>query len=439
MGARIGRKDAIIAILLAVIIGLIVWSAVRSADSPDRDKNDAAAGPATEANAEPVVELVSQPSPDGSFIIESYGQNTNIAAGGSYPAEGIRLRDAHSDATIWSMEPGYYKQEFKWSPDSRYVSVYYEAREHGETIIVDAQEKKEIALPGLDAIRAYWGEGATINESRPDPYIQAKEWLGNTELRLKFQWSGDNDTRFEGEYTYDAAAGTIVDLAKASDYSSSNPSASESMKSGADEAMDKLAEAINNSDAAALQKLLLATDPESYNGWFSVEFAQEAIEKIERELDLGTIGYKEDVENADRWAGPVYQLTGKKDGAEATVREPIVLSKAGEQYGYKWAYFRYLVYADDYMAKYLKLIQAGDAKKLAAFLVEDDLGVPEEVASKLIKMYRLYFGSTDGLKLEYAGPFLYRIYQEKGRESHAVSIRYGDGLMGISDAFMPSL
>jgi hypothetical protein len=303
-------------------------------------------------------------------------------------------------------------------------------------VIVDAQEKKEIALPKLDALRAAWGEGSTVNEPRPDLYAQSAGWLGNGNLRVVFHWSGENDTRFEGAYTFNIVTGKIEDFAKAG--SATGKVVTESANSGARLAMDKLVEAINNKDAEALQTLLQAADPDYYRDRMSVKQAGEAIEKIKFELDLGTIGYEEDKENGPYGGAPVYRLSGTKDGKKATIGEPIVLATVAGNLVYRWAYFSYLVFADDYTSEYLKLVQAGDAKKLADFLVVDDLHVTDAIANKMIEMYRLFFGSTDDLKLEYVGPFRYRVYKGDRQESHPVSVTYGDGLMGFDDTFMPS-
>lgn len=202
--------------------------------------------------------------------------------------------------------------------------------------------------------------------------------------------------------------------------------------------MDKLVEAVNNEDAAALLALLQATDPDYYRDRMRVEQAREAIEKIKFELDLGTVGYEADKENTQYGEALVYKLIGTKNGMKATIREPIILSPDTDNLQCRWTYFSYLVYADDDTSEYLRLIQAGDAKKLADFLIMDDLEVPVTVASKLIDMYRLFFGSTADLKIEYVGPFLYRV--NKGdQEFHSISVKYGDGLMGIDDSFMPSI
>jgi hypothetical protein len=427
MKKLLGTKNAVIAILSAAIVGMVVWMDMSAGDSSE---------PA-ESSVESTVTVSSQLSPNGKYLIESYGRRTSITMGGMDPAEGIRIRDVDTGQVTWTMEPGYYEQQYEWSPDSRYVSVYYEAREYGQTRIVDVLENAEIELPKLEAVRAAWGEGTTVNELRPDFYAQGKEWLGQDKLRVVVRWAGEDDAWFEGAYTFDIVLGAIQDLTRTGP--AAGEEAAEPERSDAIAAMDKLVAAINSGDAAALQVLLQATDPEYYRDRLSIEQAEEAIDKIKFELDLGTISYEQDRGDSLYGPTPVYKLIGTRDGTAAAIREPIILPTVGAQLGYRWAYFSYLVYADEYMAEYLRMIQAGDAARLADFLVVDDLDVPDETAGKLIAMYRLFFGSTEDLKIQYVGPFRYAVYKGNGRESHPVSVIYGDGLMGIEDTFMPSI
>ncbi|MUT64643.1 hypothetical protein [Paenibacillus sp. NEAU-GSW1] len=37
-------------------------------------------------------------------------------------------------------------------------------------------------------------------------------WLGEGKLRVAFRWSGADDARFEGTYTFNVAAGAIDDV-----------------------------------------------------------------------------------------------------------------------------------------------------------------------------------------------------------------------------------
>jgi hypothetical protein len=159
--------------------------------------------------AEPEVSHASSTSPDGKYLIEAYGENKNITAGGYYASEGIRLLDTVTGQVLWSMMPGYYTQDFLWSPDGRHVAVSYMARIWGGTLVVDAQDGSEIILPGLEEVRKQWDGETTINENRADPYFQTTEWVDSSKLNVRFEWTGTNDA-YIGNYEYDFESGKLI-------------------------------------------------------------------------------------------------------------------------------------------------------------------------------------------------------------------------------------
>ncbi|MFC4596829.1 hypothetical protein [Cohnella hongkongensis] len=150
-------------------------------------------------------------SPNGVYLAEAYGVNKTIAAGGLYPAEGVRLVRKASGEAIWSTA-GYYSHSFRWSEDSRYVAVSYMARVWGGTLVVDARDGVEISLPGLEEIRGQWEGDATAHEVRADPYFQAEEWLDDRRLRVSFEWTGEDDEPYVGDYVYDVSAGKLLEI-----------------------------------------------------------------------------------------------------------------------------------------------------------------------------------------------------------------------------------
>lgn len=160
---------------------------------------------------EPIANQTSSESPDGHFLIETYGENKGVTAAGLYPVEGIRLIDKASSNPLWSM-PGYYVQEFKWSPDSRYVSVYHEARIWGGTVVVDTKDGSEIVLPGADEVSKQWKDKATLSDNRPDPYFKVADWVDNSRVNVTFTWVGQNYEEYSGNYVYDLAKRRILDL-----------------------------------------------------------------------------------------------------------------------------------------------------------------------------------------------------------------------------------
>ncbi|QTH46340.1 hypothetical protein J4772_19095 [Cohnella sp. LGH] len=175
------------------------------------EDEQAAASHGESGLAELGVNNESAESPDGKYVVEAYGVNEGIAAGGLHPAEGIRLVKASSGEELWSTT-GYYSHSFVWSPNSRYAAVSYEARTWGGTIVIDARDGSEIALPDLEALRREWGAETTVNEHRSDPLFRSEEWLDDRRLRVSFEWFGADGEGYSGEYVYDVPGGKLLEL-----------------------------------------------------------------------------------------------------------------------------------------------------------------------------------------------------------------------------------
>lgn len=168
-------------------------------------------------------------SPDGQYVIETYGENQVVTAAGLFPVEGIRLIDKASDKQIWSKE-GYYQQEFEWSPDSRRVSVYHEARIWGDTVIVDTADGSEMTIPGIEEVRGQWKGESTVSDNRPDPYFKVADWLDDTCVNVTFTWVGQKFETYGGNYVYDIVKRRILDLnVQESPESESAPEPTESL------------------------------------------------------------------------------------------------------------------------------------------------------------------------------------------------------------------
>ncbi|REK77574.1 DUF4825 domain-containing protein [Paenibacillus paeoniae] len=150
-------------------------------------------------------------SPDGEYFFEVYGQVEHVTSGGMMAAEGIRLLRAGNGEVLWELSPGYYQQSFLWSPDNRYAAVSYQARTGGGTVIVDTEGGAELAVPDVEAIRDFWDGQTTVDDQRPDPYLEALEWVDSDRLRLRIQWEGE-DARYEGELVYSMSNQKIVEL-----------------------------------------------------------------------------------------------------------------------------------------------------------------------------------------------------------------------------------
>lgn len=149
-------------------------------------------------------------SPNGKYRAEAFGTNTNITAGGLYPYEGIRILNTDNGEVIWKMEPGYYSVGFAWSPDSRYLGIYYEARTWGESIVFDTKDKKSIPLPALNDIAPHYGESVKPQENRPDPYFRAAAWENAEILVVDFHWIKGDGENFNGQYTFNVKTNAIL-------------------------------------------------------------------------------------------------------------------------------------------------------------------------------------------------------------------------------------
>jgi hypothetical protein len=165
--------------------------------------------PNTTQEAKPENQTLTSPSPDGKYRAEAYGTNTSITAGGLFPYEGIRILNVSNDEVIWQMT-GYYTVDFLWSPDCRYVGIYYMARIWGESIIVDINNKKSILLPALNEIAAHYGESVKPQENRPDPYLKISGWKDAETVIVDFQWSKEDGEYFNGQYTFNIKTNTVV-------------------------------------------------------------------------------------------------------------------------------------------------------------------------------------------------------------------------------------
>lgn len=98
-------------------------------------------------------------------------------------------------------------------------------------------------------------------------------------------------------------------------------------------------------------------------------------------------------------------------------------------------YIRYFPYAGDMVSRYMELIEAGEAEKLAGFLNPDDLEVPVRVAEETISNYKAFLkGGTPTVR--YVNRFFFAVDNGRGEE-HTIRVMYGDGLMSIRDEFIP--
>ena len=149
-------------------------------------------------------------SPDGAYAAEAYGTNARITAAGMYPYEGLRVIRNSDEVIVWS-GMGYYRPEFLWSSDSKYVAVYGEARTWGECFIVEAETGKVIELPDMETVSAQLDAASQPADNRPDPIFKAVEWMDDTTIRVDYHWiAQEGEKEVSGTYEYDIVSGNIV-------------------------------------------------------------------------------------------------------------------------------------------------------------------------------------------------------------------------------------
>jgi len=98
-------------------------------------------------------------------------------------------------------------------------------------------------------------------------------------------------------------------------------------------------------------------------------------------------------------------------------------------------YIMYFPFAGEMVARYMELIGMEDAEGLAAFLYQDDLEVPVWVAEETIRQYKRFLKGGQPT-IRYLERFFFAVDNGQGEE-HGIQVIYGDGLMGIRDAFIP--
>lgn len=78
-------------------------------------------------------------------------------------------------------------------------------------MIIDIEQAAELPVPDIGAVRELWDGETTVNGQRPDPYVQALEWLDADRLRLRIQWEGEA-VSYAGELVYRMSDQKIVEL-----------------------------------------------------------------------------------------------------------------------------------------------------------------------------------------------------------------------------------
>lgn len=112
----------------------------------------------------------------------------------------------------WSMMPGYFRASFLWSPDSRFVAVYHEARTEGGTIILDTETMEPMSLPTMEELQEKTAEDITPRSFRPDPYFEATRWVEEHVVEIGFQWVCEKEQDVSGVFFLDVIQHTTSNV-----------------------------------------------------------------------------------------------------------------------------------------------------------------------------------------------------------------------------------
>jgi hypothetical protein len=154
----------------------------------------------------PTCMIKSNTSPDGRYRAEAYA---TLRYGFFESYDGIRIIRQEDEEIAWSMTPGYYIVEFLWSTDSKYLVINYSARTYSDSIIIDINNKDEIALPSMNGIAPLVGKDKKPRDYRPDPVFNLKRWVDHETVAVAFKWITVNDDEFEGVYSFNIRTGEI--------------------------------------------------------------------------------------------------------------------------------------------------------------------------------------------------------------------------------------
>lgn len=198
---------------------------------------------------------------------------------------------------------------------------------------------------------------------------------------------------------------------------------------------DNLADLLLQQDSEGVLNLLLEIDEEYYKNYLDldVEDIKTIIRLLAYDIDLETMHF-ELAESEPTYA--LYTAVGKKEERDVSLPDLVFIEKTNEKLRLSWSYLRYLPYTESMANEYVRLVKLGDPQELAYFMSVDDLMYTEENAEKIISQYNAYFAATESLQLVYTGNYEFMVSDEQGN-NHSFTVIYGDGLMGISDAFAP--
>lgn len=173
--------------------------------------------------------------------------------------------------------------------------------------------------------------------------------------------------------------------------------------------------------------------------WLTQEHEAAAmIEGFARIFDLASLTAEPASEGTVSWDGGgsyEFRLTDGAGGGNGGEQVLVIVYDLEGRPAFKHPFIRYYPHAESLVDGYLDLIRREEAEKLASCLNADDLEVPVWVAEETIRRYREQFGDREWT-VAHVRPFEFTVSDDRGN-SHGIRVKYGDGLMGIEDEWIP--
>jgi hypothetical protein len=151
-------------------------------------------------------------SSDGRYFIEGYCEDSSLPMDVGNPIIGMRIVEVNSKKTVWNMDFQLRKVEFIWSPNCRYVSIFYAVRPWGHALIVDTLTMTEEELPGIVELEPMFPDAPPKNILFYPKSIP-QYWLDDCRIRVAFSWLSDitySGDDINGFYTYNVDTGEFV-------------------------------------------------------------------------------------------------------------------------------------------------------------------------------------------------------------------------------------
>jgi len=152
--------------------------------------------------------FASADSPNRKYRMEAIGMD-NDGPSGFHVMNRIRLVSLIDGAELWTSEGAMMRNDFHWSPGSRFVSVTHWGRTWAETFVVDAAHRGVIEVPTIEALCVLEPELLPMKADRGDPCVVARDWESDTVLILDIRWTAEDGRQVDVECHVDVLTGAV--------------------------------------------------------------------------------------------------------------------------------------------------------------------------------------------------------------------------------------